>query len=151
MEPILSRLERLWAQLDLVELPVQLVRGERPDIRLETPSGSVALVLAEVALRTDLQTNADALMREWAFAVNEVIRVQTAELNRPDFAAGRQNWLCAYTDSPGPALKMSYASRLLELPTLIHGKHRFDRVFLLAGHQAALLNGGTVKVHDLGT
>jgi hypothetical protein len=140
VEPILSRLERLWTELDLIDLPVQLVRGERPDLRLETPSGSVGLVLTEVT---------DAATREWAYAVNEVIRVQTAELNRPGFAAGPRNWLCAYTHSPGPALKVSYASRLLELPTLIHGKHRFDLVILLAGQQAVLLERGTVRVHDL--
>lgn len=92
----------------------------------------------------------DSVEREWAAAMNEAIHTKIEKLNRAGFTLCDQNWLAAYSSSPGPALEMSHAAKFLELPLSMAGQHSFDCVFALTDHKVAVLRSGAVAdVADL--
>lgn len=173
---VMHRLVPTLAHLGFVQFPAGIFQEDRPDLRLELPSGNVGVEVTEVvpptyakadAIRNQHYPNAvvdrsiftwgatftakeihdhlsrvgrdltgpgwagDSVEREWAAAMNEAIKTKIEKLNRAGFTLCKQNWLAAYSSSPGPALKMSHAAKFLDLPLAVAGQRSFDCVFAL--------------------
>jgi hypothetical protein len=82
----------------------------------------------------------DSVESEWAAANSEAIVAKTHKLSSSGYGVHAENWLAAYSSSPGPALDLAIGVQKLDRLRAEPGRVGFDRVLLLTDTAAVHLS-----------
>ncbi|MBN8734162.1 MAG: hypothetical protein J0L64_26735 [Acidobacteria bacterium] len=91
----------------------------------------------------------DSVEREWAAGVLDAINDKTDSLKKSGYRQADAYWLVAYVSTPGPALDLEVATKLLSPFHPLGQRHGFSVVFILTTRSAVVLTeAGVAEMTD---